>query len=61
MADISKIKLPSGSEYDIKDEVARSITLSATYTAVTKDLELEFTTASSADNTEYQNESSISH
>lgn len=53
MADISKIKLPSGSEYDIKDEVARSITLSATYTAVTKDLELEFTTASSADNTEY--------
>ena len=53
MADVSQIKLPNNTVVDIKDEVARSITLSATYTALTKDLELEFTTAASADNTEY--------
>ena len=50
---ISKITLPSGSVYDIKDEVARNVNISATYTSNTKDLELTITSAASADNTEY--------
>lgn len=53
MADISQITLPSGNTFNIKDEVARSITLNATYTANTKNLELELVNAMSADNTEY--------
>ena len=53
MASISQIKLPSGDTYDIKDEVARNVTLVATYTSNTKDLAIEFVTAASGDNTEY--------
>lgn len=43
MADITQIKLPSGDTYDIKDSVARSSTLTVSYTAATLDLELGFT------------------
>lgn len=53
MADISKVQLPSGNIYDIKDEVARQMTLEATYTPATQDLELTFVTAASADNQEF--------
>lgn len=53
MADISKIKLPDTTVVNIKDEVARQMTLNATYTASTYDLELEFNTAASADNEEF--------
>ena len=35
MADIEKIVLPSGNEYDIKDAVARQMTLLAVYTSAT--------------------------
>ena len=53
MADISKIELPDGTTYDIKDETARSIDLVATYTAATYDLEIGLDSAIDADNTEY--------
>lgn len=53
MADIEKIVLPSGNEYDIKDAVARQMTLIAVYTPATENLEIIFTTAASADDTEY--------
>lgn len=53
MADISKIVLPSGDEYDIKDSVARQITLVAVYTSATQDLEIKFEAPSNVDNTEY--------
>lgn len=54
MADISKIQLPNTTTIvNIKDEVARQMTLNAIYTDSTYDLELEFTTAASADNEEF--------
>lgn len=53
MAEIAKIKLPSGVEYNIKDETARAMTLEATYTAATHNLALTFTNAASADDNEY--------
>ena len=55
MADgnISQITLPNGSIYDIEDVVARSVDLTATYTAATYDLELSFSPASTADNEEF--------
>ena len=55
MADgtISQITLPNGSIYDIEDTTARGMDLVATYTAATFDLELEFTSASNADNEEF--------
>ena len=55
MADISKITLPSGVTYIIKDEEARSQTLIATYTGgTTKNLALTFAPAGSVENEEYQ-------
>ena len=55
MADgnISQITLPNGSTYEIKDEVARAIDLTATYTAGTFDLALSLDSAIDADDTEY--------
>ena len=53
MANISKIELPNGTTYDIKDETARDLQLTATYTSATYDLELEVEAANSADNIEY--------
>lgn len=53
MAEIAKIKLPSGVEYEIKDETARAMTLEATYTSATHDLALSFVSAASADSNEY--------
>lgn len=53
MADISKVELPNGAEYNIKDEVARAMTLEATYTAGTKNLTLTFSTAASIDSEEF--------
>jgi hypothetical protein len=53
MADISKIKLPDTTVFNIKDEVARQMTLEAEYTPATYDLELKFVTAASADNEEF--------
>lgn len=50
---VTQIKLPNGDTYDIVDSIARLATLTATYTANTQDLELEFNTAGSADNEEY--------
>lgn len=53
MPDISKIELPDGNTYDIKDETARAVDLTATYTAATFDLALSLDSAIDADNTEY--------
>lgn len=55
MADgnISQITLPNGSIYDIEDTTARGMDLVATYTAATFDLELSFSTPTSADNEEF--------
>lgn len=53
MADIAKIQLPSGTEYNIKDEVARQMTLDVTYTSATYDLEFSFTSAASVDSEEF--------
>lgn len=53
MADIEKIVLPSGDEYNIKDSAARQMTLLAIYTSATQDLELLFDSPSNVDNTEY--------
>ena len=55
MADgnISQITLPNGAVYDIEDATARAMQLTATYTAATYDLELEFASPASADNEEF--------
>lgn len=53
MADVSQIKLPDNTVVDIKDEIARNVNVSATYTSNTKDLELSIISAASVDNTEY--------
>ena len=53
MADISAIKLPNGTTYEIKDAVARSVQLSTTYTAATQDLAIEFEPAEDADNEDF--------
>ena len=53
MADVSQIKLPDNTVVDIKDEIARNVNVSATYTSNTKNLELSITSAASVDNTEY--------
>ena len=53
MADVSKIQLPGGSEYNIKDEVARQMTLDVTYTAATYNLEFSFGSATTADDEEF--------
>ena len=50
---IAQIVLPNGSTYDLEDSVARTMDLTATYTAATYDLELVFTTAANADNEEF--------
>ena len=53
MADITKIQLPSGNTYTIKDETARSLDITATYTAATYDLALDVTPAPDADSEEF--------
>ena len=59
MADgvISQIQLPSGSTYEVKDVVARAMTLDVTYTPGANntpgDLAFSFTTAANADNEEF--------
>ena len=53
MANISQIKLPNGTVYDIKDEVARQIELIATYTAATLDLALDLNGIQDADNEDF--------
>lgn len=54
---ISQIQLPSGSTYEVKDVVARTMTLDVTYTPGTNntpgDLAFNFTTAANADNEEF--------
>lgn len=55
MADgkISQVSLPNGAVYDIEDTIARQMQLTATYTAATFDLALEFTSPENADNEEF--------
>lgn len=57
MADISKIQLPNQQEVNIKDAVARQMTLDVTYTPGTGntagDLAFSFVTAANADNEEF--------
>lgn len=53
MADVSSIKLPNGTTYDIADSVARTATLTGTYTSATENLELIFSASTSADNEEF--------
>ncbi len=56
MADgnISQIVLPNGNIYDIKDETARAMDLTATYNSSTYDLEFSFGPIPNADNEEFQ-------
>ena len=51
--EISQIKLPDNSIYDIKDTTARGMDLVATYTASTFDLALSISAADNADNEEF--------
>ena len=53
MADIEKIVLPNGDEYNIKDAEARQATLLAVYTSATQDLQLLFDSPANADNIQY--------
>lgn len=58
MADISKIQLPNTTTIvNIKDEIARQMTLDVTYTPGTGntagDLAFDFVTAANADNEEF--------
>jgi len=58
MANINKIQLPNGTQYDIEDAVARQMDLSAVFTETSVgsgvgDLELIFDTAGDADNEEF--------
>lgn len=54
MADVSKIQLPSGSEYNIKDEVARTQIITSIYTSETKNLRLGLSSAINVENEEFQ-------
>ena len=47
---ISQIQLPNGTTYDIEDETARQVGLTATYTAATLNLELDLSGVEDADN-----------
>jgi len=42
-----------GDTYEIADAAARLQTITATYTSATEDLEIEFTSASDADNMQF--------
>ena len=53
MAEISKIQLPNGNIYDLKDEVARAMDLVVTYTAATYDLAITIDSAETADDEEF--------
>ena len=55
MADgnISQIVLPNGSTYDIEDETARAMDLTATYNSSTYDLEFSFGPIPNANNEEF--------
>ena len=50
MADISKIQLPNGTTYDIKDA---NVGIDSTYNSTTKTVTLTVGSLSDADNTEY--------
>lgn len=54
---ISQIQLPSGNTYEVKDTVARTMTLDVTYTPGANntpgDLAFSFTTAANGDNEEF--------
>lgn len=50
---ISQITLPNGSVYDIEDTTARTMGLTATYTAATFDLALTIESAEDADDEEF--------
>ena len=50
---ISQISLPNGAVYDIEDSTARQMQLTATYTAATYNLALEFDAPDNADNEEF--------
>lgn len=54
MADISKITLPSGVTYEIKDEEARTQIITSIYTSSTKDLRLGLSSAINVENEEFQ-------
>lgn len=53
MSDISKITLPSGVTYNIKDIPARQQTVTGTYTSATKNLALDIVPAESVEEEEY--------
>lgn len=55
MADgkISQVSLPNGAVYDIEDTTARTMGLTATYTAATFDLALTIESAEDADDEEF--------
>lgn len=53
MADISKITLPSGVTYEIKDEEARTQIITSIYTSSTKDLRLGLSSAINVENEEF--------
>ena len=50
---ISQIQLPNGTTYDVEDSTARQMQLTATYTAATYNLALEFDAPDNADNEEF--------
>ena len=50
---ISQIQLPNGTTYDIADETARQVGLTATYTAAILDLALELDGIVNADNDDF--------
>lgn len=50
---ISQIQLPNGTTYDIEDETARQIGLTATYTAATLNLALDLQGVEDADNEDF--------
>lgn len=53
MAEISKIQLPTGEVYDIKDEVTRTQVITSIYTAETKNLLLGLSSAINVENEEF--------
>lgn len=58
MANISQIKLPNGTTYDIEDSIARQMNLSAVYTETSTgsgvgDLALTFEAVGDSDNEEF--------
>ena len=50
---ISKVQLPNGNIYDIKDAEARQIDISATYDSTNYELTLDINTPALADNEEF--------